>query len=317
MKKHIQIFAAIAWSGLLVVVGSGQVPQSVLIGQIEESGNVVYSLSHDFSDKEKTNLNELTGNQYQTLFEKANECVANIDKAVAAGAPDSKTVSIRLMTLNYVGNTPPTAQMSLSQLKFLCQRMISMTGGKMAKSEAEDAAQYVGIWLKLVQDGKLSQIQAPIAAENGKQALAKLDRARAAGLSDNEQIEVVGGRTISVSDAREQIVYLQGEAEKVANSNKAAEEAQYEPFRQVLSGDKLALYNGRLKIYSLYGAAGLRLKTPQDYAISPIWCESGVNRNGIMPMWEVSCWSFRGMAKIGGPVTRTGQGETAPSSAYR
>jgi hypothetical protein len=206
--------------------------------------------------------------------------------------------------------------MSLAQIRSLCQRMIKLTAGKMAKTHAQDAAEYIGIWSKLIQDNQLTEDQAPVAAANGKEALAKLDDARSAGLADTEQIEVYGGRTISVSDAREQIVYIQGESEKVANKNKATEEAQYQPFREVLTGDKLALYNERIKSYKLYGIGGRVLRTPQDYATSTLWCDSGVNRDGIVPIWEVACWHFRGMTKLGDVVTRSGEGESAPSSAY-
>ena len=50
--------------------------------------------------------------------------------------------------------------------------------------------------------------------------------------------------------------------QKVFGELTAQEEAQYEPFRKVLSGDKLDLYNRRLKSYKLYGLGGKVLKTP-------------------------------------------------------
>ena len=96
-----------------------------------------------------------------------------------------------------------------------------------------------------------------------------------------------------------------------------AEEAQYEPFRKVLSGDKLGLYNDRLKKYKLYGAGGKVLKTPEDYRNSPLWCTTGVDRDGIVPVWSVDCWHFKGMTKEGPVTTRTGNGDEAPSSAFR
>ena len=97
----------------------------------------------------------------------------------------------------------------------------------------------------------------------------------------------------------------------------AEEEAQYEPFRKVLSGDKLRIYNDRLKKYKLYGAGGRVLKTPEDYRDSALWCTTGVDRDGVVPVWSVDCWHFKGMAMVGTVTSKTGEGDEAPSSAFR
>jgi len=95
--------------------------------------------------------------------------------------------------------------------------------------------------------------------------------------------------------------------QKVFGDLTEAEEAQYEPFRKVLSGDKLILYNDRLKNYKLYGAGGRVLKTPEAYRDSTLWCTTGVDREGIVPVWSVDCWHFKGMTKVGAVESRTHQ----------
>ena len=112
-------------------------------------------------------------------------------------------------------------------------------------------------------------------------------------------------------------VYVRDTAQKIVDKGKAAEDAQYEPFRKLLSGDKLRVYNDRLKIYNVYGAGGKVLRTPEDYRDSALWCTTGVDRGGILPVWSVDCWRFRAMTMIGSVVSRTGTGDEAPSSAFR
>jgi hypothetical protein len=158
------------------------------------------------------------------------------------------------------------------------------------------------------EDGKL-------ALENGKACIEKIDGALANGLAGSTQVETNKGN-MTVTQAREMCVRVRDAGQKVFGDLTAAEEAQYEPFRQVLSGDKLDLYNNRLKKYKLYGLSGKVLKTPGDYRESTVWCTTGVDRSGIVPVWSVDCWHFKGMAKVGSVESRTGSGDEAPSSAF-
>ena len=156
---------------------------------------------------------------------------------------------------------------------------------------------------------------AKMALEKGDACLAKIDAALGGGLAGESMVET-NKESMSVTAARAMCLSVRDKGKKFFGELTAEEEAQYEPFRKVLTGDKLALYNDRLKSYKLYGIGGKVLKTPADYAASTLWCDSGVDRNGIVPMWEVACWHFKGMAKAGDVVTRSGSGESAPSSAY-
>ena len=58
-------------------------------------------------------------------------------------------------------------------------------------------------------------------------------------------------------------------------------------------------------------------QTPEDYRESPLWCTTGVDREGILPVWSVDCWRFKGMTRVGSVESRSGTGDQAPSSAFR
>lgn len=154
------------------------------------------------------------------------------------------------------------------------------------------------------------------ALEDGKACIDKIDEALSKGLAASTMVETHKGN-MTIGEAREMCVAVRAAGQKVFGDLTEAEEAQYEPFRKVLTGDKLGLYNDRLKKYKLYGVGGKVLKTPEDYRNSPLWCTTGVDRDGIVPVWSVDCWHFKGMTKEGSVVTRTGNGDEAPSSAFR
>src|SRR5213083_496468 len=157
------------------------------------------------------------------------------------------------------------------------------------------------------EDGKL-------ALENGKACIEKIDEAMSKGLAGATEVETNQGN-MTIKQAREMCVKVRDAGQKVFGDLTAAQEAQYEPFRKILSGDKLSLYNDRLKKYKLYGAGGKVLKTPEAYRDSPLWCTTGVDREGLVPVWSVDCWHFKGMTKVGSVESRTGTGDEAPSSA--
>ncbi len=153
------------------------------------------------------------------------------------------------------------------------------------------------------------------ALEDGKTCIDKIDEALSKGLAASTAVETPKGK-MTISEAREMCIAVRDAGQKVFGDLSAAEEAQYEPFRKVLSGDKLNLYNDRLKKYKLYGAGGKVLKTPEAYRDSPLWCTTGVDREGVLPVWSVDCWHFKGMTKVGSVESRTGTGDEAPSSAF-
>ena len=159
------------------------------------------------------------------------------------------------------------------------------------------------------EDGKL-------ALENGKTCIERIDDALSKGLAGSTEVDTYKGK-MTITEARAMCVKVRDNGQKVFGDLTAAEEAQYEPFRKILSGDKLNLYNDRLKKYKLYGVDGKVLKTPEDYRDSSLWCTTGVDREGIAPVWSVDCWHFKGMVKVGSVESRTGTGDQAPSYAFR
>src|SRR5215472_9717424 len=88
------------------------------------------------------------------------------------------------------------------------------------------------------EDGKL-------ALENGKSCIDKIDVAVSGGLNESTVVETPKGK-LTITQAREMCVRVRDAGQKVFGDLTAAEEAQYEPFRQVLNADKLTLYNNRL-----------------------------------------------------------------------
>jgi hypothetical protein len=159
--------------------------------------------------------------------------------------------------------------------------------------------------------------------EDGKKALAdgktcidKIDEALSKGLPGSTVVETHKG-TMTITEARAMCVSVRDAGQKVFGDLTAAEEAAYEPFRKALTGDKLSIYSERLKKYKLYGLSGKVLKTPEDYHDSPLWCTTGVDREGLVPVWSVDCWHFKGMTKVGSVESKSGNGDQAPSSAFR
>ncbi|HJZ79733.1 MAG TPA: hypothetical protein VKD91_05290 [Pyrinomonadaceae bacterium] len=187
---------------------------------------------------------------------------------------------------------------------------------KIAKDlqEAIDAAVNFSDWK--AEDSMYPKEDGKLALENGKTCIEKVDEALARGLAGSIAVETNKGN-MTITQAREMCVKVRDAGQKVFGDLTAAEEAQYEPFRKILTGDKLSLYNDRLKKYKLYGLNGKVLKTPEDYRDANLWCTTGVDRGGVVPVWSVDCWHFKGMTKVGSVESRTGTGDEAPSSAFR
>lgn len=307
LKKLSFIFVLVIFSCFAAYA----LPQSLLVSKLTTVANDVYNFTHNLSDEEYIVSDLSSGGRKKQLFDLAKDCLSEIQKVIAAGVPETKTIAIKKESDN------STYQMPISELKSLCNRVLAATGGSVWKGNAEDAAQFISVWQKPLEEGKVDKVRARIATETGKQALAKLDEARKNGLADTKELTVFG-QTLTVADVREQIVYLQNELSKINDQYIAAEEARLAPFRSALSGDKLSLFNNRFsdETVGVYGAGGHLLKTPAEYASSSIWCEWSVDNSKIVKSWDIACWQFKGMTKIGGPVTRSGFG-TPPSSAFR
>jgi hypothetical protein len=157
---------------------------------------------------------------------------------------------------------------------------------------------------------------AKLALENGKACVEKLEQAITGGIANSTAIETDKGN-VTVGEARSMCVAVRDKGQKFFGELTEKEEAVFRPFRKALTGDKLRIYNDRLKSYKLYGVGGKVLRTAAEYRDSALWCTTGVDRDGLVPIWAVDCWHFKGMAMVGSVTSRTGSGDEAPSSAFR
>jgi hypothetical protein len=291
-------------------VGVAQVPTSVLLNNVREPANLV---AREMTYEEAMSGKKDFGSRSGMVSEGSAECLKAIERALAGGVPDSTTIEVKFKD----GWKMASKTLSLADIRTMCQRASGSAGKEDALKKATQLAINASTWPKELAKGPLSEPDARAAAIAAKMCVDAIDEALSRNNPGSTKIELIGDEKMTLSEAREMCVYVLGDSDKQAKANKAAAEAEFEPFRKVLNGDKLSIYNDHLKVYKLYGAGGRVLGTPEDYRASPLWCNSGVNRDGIVPMWEVSCWHFRGMTQVGEVVTRNGQGEYPPSSAYR
>lgn len=283
-----------------------QVPVSVLLENVREPANYVAEFVKD---------TEIRPSYADELFKRAKRGIEAVNQALAAGVPGSRTVNITFEGEHYKKIEKP---MTLAEIKMMCERIAALAGKAYYLGTADQAITNASVWPGYIADGTVEreEVQARTAVDSAKQCIAAIDEALANGVPDSTVIKAID-KKMSLAEGREMCVYVRDAAGKVVGKNQAAEDATYEPFRKLLSGDKLRLYNERLKSYKLYGAGGKVLRTPEDYRDSPLWCTTGVDRDGIVPVWSVDCWHFKGMVMVGSVTTRTGEGDEAPSSAFR
>jgi hypothetical protein len=102
---------------------------------------------------------------------------------------------------------------------------------------------------------------------------------------------------------------------KLARSTKAADEAKWKPYTDVLKGDRLKLFN-KYEVGTLQGVGGRMLRTPADFRTAPFYAKYTNGTSGILNRWNMTIWRFRG-DKIIATETRSGWGDDPPSSAFR
>ena len=207
----------------------------------------------------------------------------------------------------------------VSTTTLLCMALsaASVVVAQKVATEVQDAINSAFVFADWMPDDDFyPKANAKLALDNGNACIEKVDQALAGGLAQTAVVDTSKGQ-MTIAEARAMCVKVRDKGQKFFGALTAEEEAQYEPFRKVLSDDKLRIYNDRLKKYKLYGAGGRVLKTPADYRDSVLWCTTGVDRDGIVPVWSVDCWHFKGMAMVGSVTSKTGEGDEAPSSAFR
>ena len=291
---------------------AAQAPVSVLLDGIKEPANYVGQYLYF----EKPDAEQMSRSTAEAIFGRATQCTGAVDKALAAGVPATRTITVQVQEVLDLTSEGERRPMSLAEVKEMCGRMGALAGRAHYLDEASQGAMSASNWPQKLLAGEVSGWSTKAALEAGTRCVQAIDQVLHNGAPDSTMIQMVGSETKSLAEAREMCVYVRDEAQKVANKEQAALDAEYKPYRDVLSGDKLALYNERMKMLKVYGHGGRLLRTPQDYKLSNVWCEVGVNRQGAMPMWELACWRFLGMKKASGPTTKQGVGDQPPSSAF-
>ena len=302
----------------LISAAPAQVPVSVLLDNIKEPANYVghYLFREKPAENQETGPEKMNAQEAGAIYERATQCTAAVDKALAAGVPVTRTITVRVVETTEGAMEGEDRAMSLADVKDMCQRMGALSGRAHFLADAAQMAVNASGWPKMFANGEVNGWQARGALMAGKDCVVAIDKAYANGVPDSTVIEMLGSDTKPLNEAHEMCVYVRDEAQKIVDKETAAQEAEYKPYRDVLSGDKLALYNSRMKMMKVYGHGGRVLRTPADYKLSNVWCEAGVNREGAMPMWELACWRFVGMKKVSGPTTKQGVGDQPPSSAF-
>lgn len=296
----------------LVSAATAQVPVSVLLDNIRQPANYVGGYLY----MGNPGADEMSPSWAEAIFERATQCTSGVDKALASGVPAARTITVHVVETQEGSMEGEDRPMSLTDVKDMCSRMAALAGRAHYLGEASQGAMSASYWPQKLAAGEVSGWAAQGALDAGKRCVEAIDKALQNGASDTTIIQMEGSDTKPLGEAKEMCVYVRDEAQKIKNKEQGALDAEYKPYRAVLSGDKLALYNERMKTLKVYGHGGRLLRTPQDYKLSNVWCEVGVNRQGAMPMWEMACWRFVGMKQVGGRTTKQGVGDEPPSSAF-
>ena len=109
---------------------------------------------------------------------------------------------------------------------------------------------------------------------------------------------------------------LAAEAERRLAAFAAAAAHRAAPFRRVLAGDKLAVFDAeRLAEREVWGpGCSARLRTPADFKAAPVWNEVDLEDDWRTKeqVWSVWQWTFSGMKRLTGPSVREGDGTPMP-----
>ena len=307
----LKLMLATVLTALLLISGLAQVPTVVLMQSIREHANFIGK----YGSYEQLRSGQVDfGSHSDVVSEHARKCVEAIDQALAAGVSDSKTIEVKFMDRN--DSREESKTLSLAELRSLCEKLSSSAGKEDSLRKATQAAIQASGWPGRIAEGEdFSGPNARVAADAAKECIKAIDEALASKNPGSTVIELIGDNKMTLTEAREMCVYVRDKATKQVSSDVAAEEALYEPFRKLLSSDRLYVYN-EWKNRKIYTTGGRLLRTPESYRDATVWCSVGVNRDGIIPVWDMDCWRFRGMTQVGDLIKKNGTGDEPPSSAF-
>ena len=124
------------------------------------------------------------------VFKRAKEGVDTVDKAIAAGAPATRTIEVKFES--------GSKSMSLSEIREMCQRVAAFMGGNYYRLHAAQEATNASIWPKLLANNSVDGLQAKAAVETGKACVTAIDDALTNGVNSATEIEVMDHCCISL-----------------------------------------------------------------------------------------------------------------------
>src|SRR5215203_1086364 len=78
-----------------------------------------------------------------------------------------------------------------------------------------------------------------------------------------------------------------------------ADNAKWEPFTKLLTGDRLKFFNSTYRAGSnVFGRGGTYLDKPEQFDTATVMCTRTWGRNGIYETWRTDCYSFSGDRQV-------------------
>src|SRR2546423_8767788 len=149
-------------------------PVSVLLDNVRQFANEVVNYDGD---------ERISAAFADDVFKHAKQTSIAVDKAVAAGVPATRAV-----TLNNGNSDKP---MTLAEIKAMCERIAKVA----AQSNAAQAIENTSSWPKYIADGTINEeLQAKGALQTSKFCVAKVDEAFANGVPDSTTVEAGGAK---------------------------------------------------------------------------------------------------------------------------
>jgi hypothetical protein len=309
-----RIVRAFVFLGFVGLAAAQTPPPSVLLNGVREQAHWIAEGLYYTQPGNTAEMSEEWAKSYNT---RAVACQDAVDKAIAGGLAPTRTMTFKVNKQGPMADGEEQ-ELTLSEVKAMCATMEQVAGRKYFLIQAEREGNNANTWAQKIANNDLGR-NADLAVHFGGDCIAAVDRAVGYGVPEATQVEIgfgSGAEKQSLTEVREMCVYVRAAGQKKLEEEKAAEELRFRPFTSVLSDDKLKLFNQRMRDVKVYGHGGRLLRTPADYKTSEVWCEVGVNREGVMPLWEMACWRFQGMKKTSGPITKQGVGDEPPSATF-
>jgi hypothetical protein len=122
----------------------------------------------------------------------------------------------------------------------------------------------------------------------------------------------------TIGEIKSKLASYLGEANKSLEDAVAIDNAKWEPYTKLLTGDRLKFFNDGYRSGSkIFGRGGKYLHTPADFDTAAVMCTRTWGHSGIFETWRVDCWTFRGDKQISGPRSMRGYGNDTPPSAFQ